>query len=364
MIKRFRKSFLASKSLFKQSLGSLLEHGTILWILLLLVLVPLLSVWLIPDLAYVIIHNYLYQLTLLTIVLWMVILACRTLTDIFSLHKKESNITWCQIIILVTIGLWIIGFLIITDVKSNPRFATALGLLGTILVWIFQDTIKGIVAFIHLRLNHLLCIGDWIQVPKSKVDGVVSRVSLTSVTVYNWDTTTASIPTSMLHSDYFINLQKMRDGKTYGRRMFMSFVFDTEWFHVISEEEANTLRQFDEIVSILPAEEIKTGMLNSQLFRLYLFHWLMNHPHVSQQPRLIVRWKEPVESGVPLQLYVFLTDTTLPAFEWQQSQIIEHIMKSIRWFGLRLYQLPSCYDAFNDSLQLTRTANNPQKVEL
>ena len=364
MIKRFRKRFLASESLFKQSLGSLLEHGTVLWILLLLVLVPLLSVWLIPDVAYTIIQNYWYQLTLLTIVLWMVILACRTLTDIFSLRKKEANITWCQIVILITIGVWIIGFGIISDFKSHPRYATALGILGTILVWIFQDTIKGVAAFIHLRMNHLLCIGDWIQVPKSKVDGVVTRVSLTNVTIYNWDTTTSSIPTSALYSDYFVNLQKMREGKTYGRRMYMSFVFDTEWFHVISEDEANALRQSEAITSYLPKEEIKAGMLNSKLFRLYLFHWLMNHPHVSQQPQLIVRWKEPVESGIPLQLYVFITDSTLSAFEWQQSQIIEHIMKSIQWFGLRLYQLPSCYDAFNDSLQLTRTANNPQKLEL
>lgn len=84
------------------------------------------------------------------------------------------------------------------------------------MTWIFQDTIKGVVAFVHLRLNHLLYIDDWIQVPKLNVDGEVKRITLTTVTLYNWDTTTSSIPTSVLHNDHFINLQRMTDGKTYG----------------------------------------------------------------------------------------------------------------------------------------------------
>ena len=68
---------------------------------------------------------------------------------------------------------------------------------------------------------------------------------------------------------------------------------------------------------------------------------------------MIVRWLEQVESGMPLQVYAFLTDCTLPAFEWQQSQIIEHILVSLEWFGLQLYQSPSAYDVSNSNVHLT-----------
>ena len=79
----------------------------------------------------------------------------------------------------------------------------------------------------------------------------------------------------------------------------------------------------------------------------------MNHPHVSQLPRLIVRWMEQKECGMPLQVYAFITDSSLPAFEWQQSQIIEHIIESMKWFGLRLYQSPSAYDVSNSNIFLS-----------
>ena len=363
MYKIIRSKYLASESLLKQIVGAVFEHWQLLWVLLLLLIAPLLTMWLAPNIINVTIYNFWYQLAFLTILVMLAIAVCRKLTDIFSLRKKEICITWCQMSILIAIGIWIIGFMIIFNTKSHPRYAAALAVIGTLTAWIFQDTIKGVVAFTHLRLNHQLRIGDWIKVPKYNVDGVVTRVSLTNVTLYNWDTTTASIPTSVLHSDYFVNLQKMRDGKTYGRRMYKTFIFDTGWFHLLSAGEVEELRLSEEIVRYLPKEEIKEGMLNAQLFRLYLFHWLMNNPHISQQPSLIVRWMEQIEFGMPLQVYAFITDTALSSFEWRQSQIIEHILMSIDWFGLRLYQSPSSYDVSNSNIHLTDKAATYRKEE-
>lgn len=289
-------------------------------------------------------HPKWLAIVLLTLVFWLLVTVCRSLTNIFSLKKNETGITWCQISILIAIGLWFIGFVIIFDIKSNPKFATAIGIIGTVITWIFQDTLKGVVAFLHLRMNNMLCIDDWIQIPKLGVDGQVVRVSLTNVIIYNWDTTTSSIPTCTLHSDHFINLQKMLKGKTYGRRMLKSFIINTEQIHIMSKEETDKIRQSKDIVKYLPVEEIKDGMSNAQLFRLYLFHWLMNHPHISQQPQLIVRWLEQTENGMPLQIYAFIIDSTLASFEWQQSQIIEHIIVSTNWFGLYLYKKTRYYN--------------------
>lgn len=305
-----------------------------------------------------------YKIIFLTITASLVFGVCNTLTNIFTLRKNENGITWCQIFILLGIGLWIIGFIWIFDIQKSDKSAAVFGIVGALLAWIFQDKVKGAIAFLHLRLHHLLNIDDWIQVPKYNVDGEVKRVSLTTVTIYNWDTTTSTIPISALHSDHFINLQNMMEGKTYGRRMFKSFVLDTGWFHALSKDEAEQLnKQFEEdgTHAYLPESEIHEGVLNAHLYRMYLYHWLMNHPHISQQPRLVVRWLEQVDSGLPLQVYAFIIDSNLSSFEWQQSQIIEHIIESLDWFCLRLYQSPSAYDAGNCNVYMTDKPANYRK---
>lgn len=294
----------------------------------------------------------LYRLLCVTVFLFLSISVCRNLTDYFSLKKNETGITICQIAILAVVGIWVLVFLIIFNVKES-RYFWVIGVLGTLLGWIFQDTIKGVAAFIHLRLNHLLNIDDWIVVPKLNVDGEVKHITLTTVTIYNWDTTTSSIPTSVLHSDHFINYQKMTTGKTYGRRMVKSFILDTNWFFHITADDAERLKKQNDLKRYLPEEEIHEGALNAQLYRLYLYHWLMSHPKVSQKPNLVVRWLEQKESGMPLQVYAYITEGGMAAFEWQQSRIIEHIMESLDWFGLRLYQSPSSYDAGNTNVHMT-----------
>ena len=323
-------------------------------LVLLIVLVPLCAMgvaWLYSHLySYV---NHYKWVTMSVITLLVSILVCRSLTNLFSLQKKETGITICQICILFLIGIWILSVVVVFDAKNHPRLAVAFGVIGTLLTWIFQDTLKGIMAFVHLRLNHLLNIDDWIKIPEHDVDGEVKHVSLTTVTLYNWDTTTSSVPTSVLHSVHFINLKQMMDGKTYGRRMFKTFILNTGLFHIMTKKEVELLKQKDEITRFLPEMEIKDGVTNAHLFRLYIFHWLMNHAHISQQPRLVVRWMDQMESGMPLQVYAFITDSSLAAFEWQQSQIIEHIIESMEWFGLRLYQSPSSYDVTYSNVYLT-----------
>lgn len=337
------------------------------WVITSIILLFSLISFFIVD-KYIQISSFLHQnkglyILLLTLLVGLTIFICKSLTDIYSLQRKETAITCCQITILLAIAIWIIGVVIIFDPKQHPGIATAFGIIGGTISWIFKDTLVGIVAFIHLRINNLLHIDDWIEIPEKGVDGMVTRVSLTNVTISNWDTTVSSIPTSMLHSNHFINYQKMMEGKTHGRRMYKTFIIDTGWVHLLSEEEAVKLGQDDKITQYLPKSEITKGRSTAQLFRLYLYHYLMNHPHVSQQPRLIVRWTEHSEAGMLLQVYAFIIDSSLPSFEWQQSLIIEHLMTSLHWFGLRLYQSPSNYDVSNSNIYMTDQPANYREEE-
>lgn len=299
-----------------------------------------------------------YVFFFLTLLFLLCIKVSYRLTKIFSLRREENMITKSQVCILLIIGLWIIAIAIIFDIKSQPRLAVALGILGSVIGWIFQDSIKGVIAFIHLRRNDLLHIDDWIQVPEHGVDGEVKAVTLTTVTLYNWDTTTSSIPTSMLYSGHFMNLKNMMDGKTYGRKMSKTFIFDTGWFREMTDEDMEILRtNVPDAINYLSDKELSVDskMTNAHLYRLYLYHWLMNYPRISQQPRLIVRWLDQIESGMPLEIYAFIIDSSLPAFEWQQSIIIEHVIDTVQWFGLRLYQTPSAYDVSNSNIYMSDT---------
>lgn len=368
VLDKLSKKNLASERLWRQIFGALLQwQSKLFWAFVLLITPVSIGVALIippgdlvPGLEFL----------CLNLVVLLTFKTCRRLIDVFNLRKEYTRVTWSYITILVGIGLWIIGFVLIFNIKENPRVATAIGVIGTLLGWIFQDKIKGVVAFLHLRSHNLLKVGDWLKVDKLGIDGEVQQMTLTSVTIYNWDTTTSTIPISALQTEHFMNLQNMMDGKTYGRRMFKTFVLDTGWFRTLTEDEIKELRdtinkrnkvefnsdeqKFDSLLMNLSACEVKDGILNAQLYRLYIHHWLMNHKHISQQPRLIVRWMEQKDSGMPLQVYAFIVDSNLAAFEWQQSQIIEHIIKSMDWFGLRLYQSPSAFDVSNSNIYLTK----------
>ncbi|MBO4455415.1 MAG: mechanosensitive ion channel [Bacteroidales bacterium] len=336
---KLNKKHIASGKLGLQIIGALFEWRPKALLAFLLLLTPIsvgVSIILSPD-------NYIPCLCLLglNLVVWLTIKACNRLSGIFSLEKKEAGITWCQISILAALGLWIIGFILIFGIQKDGKLAAAFGVIGSVTGWIFQDKIKGVVAFIHLRMHNLLNIDDWIQVPKYNVDGVVKSVTLTTVTVFNWDTTTSVFPICALQSDHFINLQNMTKGKTYGRQMLRSFTIDTGTIRPLALEE---IPSGHDIRSYLPAEEIKDGALNAHLYRMYLYHWLMDHQDISHKPFLLVRWMEQKQSGMDLQVFTFITDGALSSFEWKQSQIIEHIVESMEWFGLRLYQAPSASD--------------------
>ena len=368
ILNKLSKKNLASERLWRQIFGALVQwQSKLLWAFVLLIApVSIGLALIIPPGDWI--HGL--EFLCLNLVILLTFKTCRRLIDVFNLRKEYTRVTWSYITILVGIGLWIIGFVLIFNIKDNPRVATAIGVVGTLLSWIFQDKIKGVVAFLHLRSHNLLKIGDWLMVDKLGVDGEVQQMTLTSVTVYNWDTTTSTIPISALQTEHFRNLQNMMEGRTYGRRMLKTFVLDTGWFRVLSREEIEKLKERiqsgketstasnDEIRDFLSKnlslDEINEGVTNAQLFRLYIYHWLMNHKHISQHPRLIVRWMDHKEGGMELQVYAFIVDSSLAAFEWEQSQIIEHIIKSLDWFGLRLYQSPSAYDVSNSNVYLAK----------
>ena len=80
------------------------------------------------------------------------------------------------------------------------------------------------------------------------------------------------------------------------------------------------------------------------LFRVYLSAWLYHNEKVAHEPRQLVRFLEITGEGTQLQLYAYIKSTSLMPYENVVAEIVEHVMLSMNWFGLRLYQKPSSAD--------------------
>lgn len=284
------------------------------------------------------------------------------LNKLYSLRKQESRITISQIILLAIFGICLTSIVFALGIKKDDNSFIIVSTFGAVLGWIFQDTIKSVAAFFYLRANGLLKIGDWIEVKSHGINGIVRSITLTTVQIENWDTTTSAFPVYILHAEHFKNNQRMLAGKTHGRQMARTFIIDTGWIHPLSDEETIYLRNNLDTDVCFKLSAIKKGELNIHAFRRYLYHWLMQNTHVCQQPRLFVTWEEQTSEGLPLHIHLFINDTKWEAFEWHQSEITEHVIQSLEMFNLQLYQSPSGYDASNSNIHLTETEANYRKV--
>lgn len=323
--------------------------------------------------AAVLLHHYCYVewsfFVVATVLLGSAWYSVVKLNKIYLINGEEEGITYSQLALLIVMGIWVVSFFWVLKYLNNTSLSVIVTGTGGIMGWIFQDSIKGIVTFFLLRFGGLLKLGDWIEVKSHGVDGVIRRISLTTVTIENWDTTTSSFPIHILQDEHFKNYQKMLEGRTYGRLMQKTFIIDTSWIHSVTEEELANLRKIlaerktadQDYYEYYISHEAKPNELNIHLYREYLYHWLMHNQHVSQEPYVIVRWMEQVPEGLPLQIYIFLLDSSLASFEWNQSLIIEHIVESLSWFNLQLYQSVSGYDAGNANVFLTTTKANYKK---
>lgn len=366
---KIQKRLICSDKIYLQIIGAAIQWRPRAFLLFILLVIPisigisfiLLPLKLTPCIFFI----------CLNFIVWITFKICYNLNDVFSLRKNEIGITWSNISILLILCVWLICFLIIFNIQNNEKAALAIGVIGSLLTLVFQDKIKGAITFVHLRSNNLLNIGDRISIPKHNVNGVVKRFSLTTITIYNLDTTTTIFPINLLQSEHFTNLQKMVEGKTYGRRMVKAFILDTSMFRSLTHKEINEIKwsienfsendaltKKEKMYRYLDTSEIEDGMSNAKLFRLYIFHWLMDNKYISQHPLLLVHWKEHIEEGMPLEICAFLTCSNTAAFEWQQSNIIEHILESMKWFGLSLYQRPSAQDVSTKNIYISHKSLN------
>ena len=250
----------------------------------------------------------------------------RTLKGVFQMFK----------IIIICIGAIIIISYIID--KDPINILTGLGAMAAVLMLVFQDTIKGLVAGVQLSANDMLRPGDWISLPKHDADGEVIEVTLTTVKVQNWDKTITTIHPYTLVSESFQNWRGMFNSG--GRRIKRSINIDMSSIGFCTQEQLDKFEK-EGWLEVMKKEK---RIVNLTVLRNYLNIYLRNNSDVNQNMTMMVRQLQPTAQGLPLELYFFTATTSWIPYEHIQADVFEHLLAMLPEFGIKAFQAPSGSD--------------------
>jgi miniconductance mechanosensitive channel len=279
--------------------------------------------------------------------------------DLYDMHNKSGKVSINGVIqALKVAGAFVAVIFAISLLagKSPLYFVSGLGAFTAVLMLIFKDPLLGLVAGVQLSTMDLVRKGDWIEIPKHGADGEVIDISLTTIRVQNWDKTIVSIPAYEFVSSSFKNWRGMSESG--GRRIKRSVRFNISTIHFLTDEETGRLRKIKLLAPYMEEKLAEISKFNSDefsgsdmsvlangrrltnigTFRAYCNAYLHKHPGINQSMTIIVRHLEPTELGLPLELYMFTSDTRWEEYENVQADIFDHLLSLVPEFGLEIYQ--------------------------
>ena len=311
-----------------------------------------------PTLAStIIIVTKVYEVFVYSRVLDAILTTLNEIYDTFEISKSKPIKGFIQVLKTIIYLICLLLVIAILTQKELSNILIGLGTLSAVLMLVFKDPIMGFVGGIQLTVNDMLRIGDWIVMEKSKADGEVLEIGLTTVKVQNWDKTITTIPTYSLISDSFTNWRGMENSG--GRRIARSFVIDIDTIKFCTPEmlerfkkfqlvrqyiidKENEIEEYNKLNSIDDSNLVNgRKQTNIGIFRAYLNAYLANCPFINKDMTFMVRQLAPTENGVPIQIYAFSSNKAWISYENIQSDIFDHVFAVVGMFDLKIYQKPS-----------------------
>lgn len=292
--------------------------------------------------------------------LWIIRSVLNAIKDYLKDQPRFSDKPIDSYIQVIMIVLWIYGVGVIISKIFDIDKSTLLGTLGAIsaiVILIFRDTILGFVASVQVSLNDMVRIGDWITFDKYGADGDVIEINLATVKVRNFDNTTTTIPTYSLISDSFRNWRGMLDSD--GRRIKRHILVKAKSIRFLTDDELQKMKRIQLIsdyIDMRQAEITKynktynvdksisingRNMTNFGLFRKYITNYLEHYPGLNKNMILLCRQLQPTAQGIPLEIYTFSKDQRFEQYEYIMADIFDHIIASIVYFDLEIYEMPT-----------------------
>lgn len=300
----------------------------------------------------IVVHRltYIYMVMVGTIVMVSFIEAWHTIYNTLPISKHRHIKGYVQ---LVKIFVFLVAILIIISVvfrKDITSILAGLGAMAAVLILVFKDTLLGLVASIQLSANKMLGVGDWITIPAREIDGTVMDITLNTVKVQNFDKTIITIPTYSLVNESFQNWKGMEESGV--RRIRRAIFIDMRSIRFLDEPLIKKLSEYPVLKEYIESCRDKqpdavtpffnhSKLTNLGLFRYYVEAYLKQHPFIDSKETVIVRHRDPVGNGLPLQVYVFTKNNQMVPYENIQSDIFEHILAIMGEFGLKVYQQPT-----------------------
>lgn len=298
-----------------------------------------------------------YIVILILLIIRTVFNALRDHLKLMPRYSDKPIDSYIQVIMIV---LWVFGvtaiILMLFNLKVQTLFAT-FGAISAIVLLIFRDTILGFIASIQVSVNDMVRIGDWITMDKFGADGDVIEINLATVKVRNFDNTTSTIPTYSLISDSFKNWRGMFNSD--GRRIKRHVLIKSSSIRFLPDEELADLKKIQLISAYIDERQAEIAKFNSLrsvdktllvngrnltnfgLFRKYINEYLQNYPGLNKNMVLMCRQLQSNEFGIPLEIYAFSEDKTWVNYEFVMADIFDHVIASVIYFDLEIYELPT-----------------------
>jgi miniconductance mechanosensitive channel len=291
--------------------------------------------------------------------------------SIYQERAKQHFLPLSAIIQVIKLALYLVASIIIVSLiinRSPIYLLSGLGAITAVLVLVFQDTIKGLVASIQISANRMVVAGDWIELPKYGADGDVLEIGLSTVKIRNFDKTITTVPTYALISDSFKNWRNMYH--TGARRIKRTLIIDIASIDFYSTAQINNLTNAHLLQSYLNDKQQQIGDIDKQktdeheslslnslntrqltnvgTFRAYVTNYLIHNTHIRSDLTCMVRQLPATQNGLPLEVYCFANTTSWVHYEEIQADIFDHLFAIAPKFDLRVFQHPSGYDWQNN----------------
>lgn len=302
----------------------------------------------------------LFQVLLVWVVLSVIRALLAAINEIYEQKEQFKGRPIKGYVQTVTLLFYILGILVMIGILSGQSplvLLSGVGALTAVLILVFRDTILSFVASLQITSNDLLRLGDWIEAGEFDADGNVVDIALHTVKVQNFDKTIVVIPTHKLLEKSFKNWRGMQESG--GRRIKRAIFIDIDSIRFLDEE---SVARFEKIRLLKPYLQSKKQDLadynqdhevdpitiingrqltNVGTFRAYIEAYLKNHEQIHRDFTFLVRQLHPGPTGLPIEIYVFTTDTRWTTYEGIQADIFDHLFAAVREFDLKVYQYPS-----------------------
>ena len=300
---------------------------------------------------------------ILILVVTVVNRTLRALENWLSQNEKYTNTpirTISQVVrLLAFFGAAIALISILTGTSAGAILGAFAGTTA-ILILVFQDSIKGLLANFQIHMYDLVKVGDWITFSKYGVDGDVLSIDLTTVKVKNFDKTVSTVPATAFVQDSFVNWRGMSESGA--RRIKRNIHIDITSIRHLDEGLMDALKEIDLIAAFMnkrqgeidndnAGKDMKGASLlngrrqtNIGLYRKYIEFYLSNHNGINNDFTLMVRQLQPTTEGIPIEVYCFTATTEWAVYEGIMSDIFDHLYAATRHFDLALYQKPTGAD--------------------